>query len=335
MGKKYVMFVDERGFLTDKNENFTMIGVVFEFDYCIDSKYYECELKMKLDEYKRKVFSSSSIVPLDDVILKENVYRGIEKEQKKAFVNELPSLFKSLRFSVILSTVKKDMKDSYSTAAEKLLKEYYTYIIRKNGQSGGIILESKLGDMNYATQQIFFDIYNERNVNLNISGNISEKINSFIVCEKNNIKFGSGIEILNILSNVFFRVLNGCNEFDSRLISAMEYSNRNKVFDVIKRKLYKDMGVRVGQDELIKDTYSANVFNEELNTLKEQLRYKNIVINKKEKEIEKLTDKIELLKGQLEAVLFNDQRENMMSKILSEINVKIQGFDKITTAAKN
>lgn len=335
MGKKYMMFVDERGFLTDKDENFAMMGIIFEYDYCSDSKYYECELKMKLNEYKKKVFSSSSILALDDVVLKKNVYMDIEKEQRKAFINELPSLFKNLKFSIISSTVKKDIKDSYSTAVKKLLKEYYTYIMRKNGQSGGIILETKASDVNYRTQQIFFDIYNERNVNLNILGNISEKINSFIVCEKNNMKFGSGIEILNILSSVFSRVLSGSNEFDSRLISYMEYGNRNKVFDVVKRKLYKDMGVGIGQDELMRDTYSANVFNDELNELKEQLIYKNIVIDKKEKEIEKLTDKIEFLKGQLEAVLFNNERESMMSKILSEINVKIQGLDKITTAAKN
>lgn len=330
MGKKYVMFVDERGFLTDKDENLTMIGVVFECDYCSDSKYYECELKMKLNEYKKKIFSSSSILPLDDVVLKESVYKGIEKEEKKAFANELPSLFKSLKFSIISSTVKKDMRDSYSTVTKKLLKEYYTYIMRKNGQSGGIVLESKAGDGDYITQQIFFDIYNERNSNLNILGNISEKINSFIVCEKNNTIFGSGVEILNILSNVFFRALNGRNEFDSRLISYMEYGNRNKVFDSVKRKLYKDIGIRIGQD-----AYSGNIFNEELNEVKEQLIYKNMVISKKEKEIEKLTDKIELLKSQLEAVLFNNQRESMMSKILSEINVKIQGIDKVTTAAKN
>lgn len=335
MGKKYVMFVDERGFLTNKNESFTMIGVVFECDYCSDSKYYECELRMKLDEYKKKVFSSSSILALDDMILKKSVYMGIEKEKRKSFINELPSLFKSLKFSIVSSTVKKDMKDSYSSAARKLLKEYYNFIMRKNGQSGGIILESKASDMNYRIQQIFFNVYNERNINLNVLGNVSEKINSFIVCEKNNMTFGSGIEILNILSSVFFRVLDSRNEFDSRLISYMEYGNKNKVFDVAKRKLYKDIGVKIREDKLVGEAYGVNIFNEELKELKEQLLYKNIVINKKEKEIEKLTDKIELLKSQIESVLFNNGRENMMSKILSEINTKIQGLDPITTAAKN
>jgi hypothetical protein len=335
MEKKYVMFVDERGFLTDKDENFTMIGVVFEGDYCSDSKYYECELKMKLDEYKKKIFSECSIVPLDDIILKENVYTSIDKYQRNKFINELPSLFKSLKFSIISSTVKKDTKDSYSTAAKKLLKEFYTYIIKKNGKSGGIILEAKAGDTSYMTQQSFFDIYNERDVNLNILGNIPGKINTFIVCEKNGMTFGTGIEILNILNNIFLKVLNGHKEFDSRLISYIEYGNKNKMFDVIKRKIYRDIGIGIGQDELMREVYNINGVNEELNDLREQLINKDIIIDKKEKEIEKLTNRIEFLKEQLEKVIFNNGRETVMSKILSEINVKIQGLDKITTAAKN
>lgn len=46
MGKRYVMFVDERGFLSNgTNDNLSMVGVVFEYDYCIESKNRQCELR--------------------------------------------------------------------------------------------------------------------------------------------------------------------------------------------------------------------------------------------------------------------------------------------------
>ena len=39
MGKRYIMVVDERGFLSNEtNDNLSMIGVVFEYDYCIELK---------------------------------------------------------------------------------------------------------------------------------------------------------------------------------------------------------------------------------------------------------------------------------------------------------
>lgn len=53
MGKKYIMFVDERGFFsTDTINNFSMVGIIFEYDYCID-------LKTKLNKYKKEVFNNS------------------------------------------------------------------------------------------------------------------------------------------------------------------------------------------------------------------------------------------------------------------------------------
>lgn len=39
MGKKYVMFIDERGITSlYKSGNFSMVGLIFEYDYCIDWK---------------------------------------------------------------------------------------------------------------------------------------------------------------------------------------------------------------------------------------------------------------------------------------------------------
>ena len=60
MGKRYIMFVNERGFLsTGTNDNLSMVGVAFEYDYCIESQNRECELRKKLSEWKSKLFDDN------------------------------------------------------------------------------------------------------------------------------------------------------------------------------------------------------------------------------------------------------------------------------------
>ena len=142
MGKRYVMFVDERGFVsTEVNDNLSMLGVIFEYDYCIESKNKECELRKRLYGYKEKIFKNvNAEIYLDDIMFEENVYKGVDMVQRNNFINELPQLFKSLKFTIIWSTVKNDtskVSDSYSIVAKKLLKQFYSYIIKKNGESGG------------------------------------------------------------------------------------------------------------------------------------------------------------------------------------------------------
>ena len=80
MGKRYVMFVDERGFLSTKtNDNLSMVGVIFEYDYCIESKNRECELRRKLSGCKNKMFGDNCRISLEDVILEEKVYKNSDK----------------------------------------------------------------------------------------------------------------------------------------------------------------------------------------------------------------------------------------------------------------
>lgn len=61
-GKKYVMFVDETG--TPKgNTQFNLTGVLMEYKYSIDADEtgLPCELKRRLQAFKRDVFKTEHI----------------------------------------------------------------------------------------------------------------------------------------------------------------------------------------------------------------------------------------------------------------------------------
>lgn len=311
MGKKYVMFIDERGIRSlDKSGNFSMVGLIFEYDYCIDWKNSECELKRKLNEYKKECFPDSDAnIPMDNIILKEEVCKNIDKIIISEFVNKLPTLISRLRFKIISSSIKQNLNesdDSYSIVTKRLLKKFYSFITKNDGESGGIVIEAKVGNRNCSIMQNFFDIYNNRNINLSMQDNVQSKINTFIVSDKNNKIYGSGIEILNIITNVFFRVLNGNREINEKLISYIEYGNRDKIFSELKHNVYNDLEIGISRSQLqaISHNYIEG-FNKELKLLKEQLKLKDTKIKEKEKEISELTSEIKLLSKQLERVLVN------------------------------
>ncbi|EKQ53291.1 MULTISPECIES: hypothetical protein [unclassified Clostridium] len=341
MKKRYVMFVDERGFLNSyDNGNNTLIGIIFEYDYCIDSKSENCVLRTKLSEYKEKIFSHSSFhVPFDDILLDEKVYKSINMVEIKKFIDGLPSLINSLKFTIIASTIKQDTtksNDSYSIAAKKLLKKFYSFIISNNGEAGGIILEARNNRDSYVMQQNFFNIYNERNVNLSILGDIKEKINTFMVCEKKSKTYGSCIELSNIINDIIYRVSSSCNDVERKYICRMEYDNVNKLLDCIKQKTYRDTELGITSDQL-QTIYYNNIetINKELTILREQLMLKDSRINEKEKEINNLNNEIQMLNQQLEEVLVHGKDKNILSRIFSDIDVSIKGVSKIVTAAKN
>jgi len=337
MGKRYIMIVDERGFLSSEtNDNLSMVGLVFESDYCIELKNKECQLRKRLKEYKKEMFKDNNIdIHLDDVILKENVYKSVDKNQMANAVNELPQLLKSLNFTIISSTIKQDINkenNSYSIVTKKLLKKFYSYIVNKNGESGGIIIETREGSSSCRVQQNFFDIYNERERSLCALENIQDKINAFIVCEKNNKNYGAGIEVLNVINSILFRVSNGYREVDKNLMSHIGYGRRNKIFDIINQKMCKDTQRDIPIKPLPKTRYNNS---NEVNTLKEQLEFKDTRIKEKEKEINELTDAIKFLNQQLEDALLSRKSDSIIFQILSDIDFKMKGIEKKAMVAKH
>lgn len=341
MGKKYLMFVDERGFVsTDINNNFSMVGVVFSYDYFIESKDKQCEIITKLNLYRDEVFGNSNFnIPLDSIMLKENVYKNISEIQRKEFINNLPALMKNLKFTIIVSSIKQDInkvKDPYYIVAKNLIKNFYSFVVQNNGDNGGVVMETGKDHNSYITQQNFFDIYNDRSTNLSRLEDIQVKINTFIVSEKNNSTYGAGIEIANILNSILFRVSNGLREIDSKLISYNEYGKNNKIFNAIRHKIYKDKPMDLTNKILQRISYNGmKVFDKELKILKEQLRLKDKRINEKEKEISKLTNEIQLLNKQLESALLSRKNDNTLFQILSDIDIKMKGLEKSIRVVKS
>jgi len=338
MGKKYIMFIDERGFLSrDINNNFSMVGIIFEYDYCIDLKNKQCDLKTKLNQYKEELFKDNSYNAfLDDIMLKETVLNIIDEKKRKEFINELPLLFKSLKFTIISSSIKQDIdnvKESYSIATKNLLEGFYSFLMKKNGECGGIIIEARDCKDSYIIQQSFFDLYNERSRILSRLEDIQDKINTFIVSEKDNKTYGLGIEVSNILNNILFRVSNGLREIDSKL---MPYGDTDKIFNAIKCKIYKDTPIEIVNKQLEKISYnSMEIFRKELKTLKEKLKLKDTKINEKQKEINELANEIQLLNRQLEEALLSRKSDNIIFKILSDIDFKMKGIEKKARVAEN
>lgn len=341
MGKKYFMFVDERGHLsTDINSNFSMTGVVFSYDYFMESKEKGSGMKSELNQYKEEVFGNSDFnISLDDIMLKESIYKNIDENQRKLFINNLPSLMKNLKFTIISSSIKQDLnkvKDPYHLVAKNLLKNFYSLIVEKNGECGGIIMEARKGDNSYLIQQYFFDIYNDRNRNLGRLENIQDKLNTFIVCEKNNSTYGLGIEIMNLLNSIFFRVSDGLREIDSKLISYAEYGREDKIFNEVMYKIYKYKSIGLISKLSQKILYnSMERFDKELTTLREQLKLRDIRITEKEKEINELTSEIYLLNKQIEEALLSRKNDNIIFQILSDIDIKMKGLDKSARVAKS
>lgn len=341
MGKKYIMFVDERGFLsTDIINNFSLIGVIFEYDYCIDLKSKQCELKTKLNQYKREIFNKDSLtVFLDDMIFKEKLLKEIDETKRKEFINKLPLLFKNLKFTIICSEIKQDtnnVKGSYSIVSKNLLKSFYSFIIKKNGECGGIIMEARDCKDSYIIQQSFFNIYNERSRSLSMLEDIQDKINTFIVSEKDNKTYGLGIEVSNILNNILFRISNSLRKDDSKLMPYIKYDDTDKVFNIIKHKIYKDTPIQISNRHLQKKFYSSiEILNKELNTLKEQLEFKDKKIDEKEKEISELANDIKLLNKQLKEILLSRESDGVIFQMLSHIDLKMKRIEKKSIVAKH
>ena len=248
-------------------------------------------------------------------------------------------LFKSLKFTIISSSIKQDIdnvKESYSIATKNLLESFYSFIMKKNGECGGIIIEARDCKASYIIQQSFFDLYNERSRILSRLEDIQDKINTFIVSEKDNKTYGLGIEVSNILNNILFRVSNGLREIDSKLMPYIEYGDTDKIFNAIKCKIYKDTPIEIVNKQLEKISYnSMEIFRKELKTLKEQLKIKDTRINEKQKEINELANEIQLLNRQLEEALLSRKSDNIIFKILSDIDFKMKGIEKKARVAEN
>lgn len=328
MGKKYVMVVDERGCMNaDGDNNFSIIGVVFEKNYCMQLNNRRCELDKRINGYKEKMLKiSNSEIRLEDIMFGENVFSNYNNANIKKLIEDLPALFQSLKFTIIVSTIKQnysDLKTSYNMAVSNLLKNFFSFIVKRNGECGGIIMRERKEIESKNLQQEFFSVYSKRSDNLGIE-NIEEIINSFVICNEES-RYKMALIAGGILNNIICRVSNGLREMNNDLIANVSYGYKDKIFNAIKSKIYKDQAISLYGDKLQKISYSgAEMLIKEVKVLESEVINKNLIIDKKEKEISELNEEIKILHKQIENIMFNRRREQAVLDIFSDVEDSIK-----------
>lgn len=338
MSKEYLMFIDERGCYSNSDgNNFSMVGVIFEHDYCTNLCTMDCELTDKLKGFKKKIINIDSLndITSEKIAGTENVFLDEECEMTDNAILVLPEFLKNLKFSIVSTSIKQDSsrsKDLYELAANNLIKRFYSFIISKKAKSGGIIVQSRHEEIDYSMPQKFFDIYNERKTNFYMYEDIINKINKFMICEVYNKEYKYAIEVSNIINNLLLNILGSENEYNFNI----EYDDMRKILNILKEKTYKEEIDLLNENTHKYIQNALDKYTRESEELKYELSLKNRKIVERDKEIVELTEEINILKQQLQTAIINRKSESIIFDILSQVDVKIKGIEKqVLVNAKN
>lgn len=249
MAKKYVMFIDETGdsSLSVKDQPFTLTGIIFEYKYSINENSKDSTLKKELDKLKLKCFGRSDLgLHLVDISYGKREFSTFTKEQRKKFYCELPSFLNQLNLSIISITIDKEKlekyyepsKEPYVVAFTHVLQNFYSFISRNNVESARIVIEGRDDASNLNIQKAFFDVFNNGTTHLSIEKELRDKIKGFIISQKNDLMYQSGLEIADVLCNPLSRVRRGLIEADPKCMRRGEYGDSNKIFHSIKDKIF-------------------------------------------------------------------------------------------------
>lgn len=330
MSKEYLMFIDERGCYSNSDGNsFSMVGVIFEQDYCTNLSTVDSELTDKLKIFKKQIMNDDGIngIKLDNITEIENVFLNETNEIVDKTISVLPKFLKNLKFSIASTSIKQDRhmsKDLYVMAVNNLIKRFYSFIISKKAKSGGIVLQSRQDGKDYNMPQKFFNIYNERKTNFYMYEDINEKINKFMICEGYNKEYKDTLEVSNMINNLLLSILSSENEYNFNI----QYDYMNRILNILKEKIYRE------EIDLLNDNtqkYIQNALDKyarESEELKYELSVKNRNIVEREKEIIELTEEINILKQQLQTAIINRKSESIIFDILSQVDVRIKGIEK-------
>lgn len=247
--KKYIMFIDETGtsHLSSFDEPFTLTGVVFEYKYSLNSVVKDSQLKKELSKLKQRCFQTTDIpLHLDHISKGRGEFSKISKEHRKKFYKELPEFLHSLDFHIISVTVDKDKlsqyyqpsKDPYVVAFTHVLQSFYSLINQIDAESARIVIESRDDYSNLLVQKAFFDVFNNGTTHLHIKEELRDKIKGFIIANKTDSTYQSGLEVADLVCNPLSRVRRGLIEAKPQCMSPGEYGNENKIFASVKSKIY-------------------------------------------------------------------------------------------------
>lgn len=207
MEKKYVMFVDEAGRLMERKQKyFSMLGIIFEEDYCVGLNNGLCDLKKALDKYKK--------------FLKLNIDSPI------GIVEFLRNLnFKAIPISLEVDHTKDD--STYETVVERLLEIYNSFLIN-NEAKGGIVIRDGINRDSFLVKQKFLDVYNNRNNDF--CG--ESRINSFCIEKKEDKTYEAGLESMETLTEILLKDYSDIEE------GTTEFEAKKQIITDVKDKIY-------------------------------------------------------------------------------------------------
>lgn len=299
MGKKLVMVVNENGYRNlSEQDNFCMVGIVFDEENLCGSEYIEEELEKKLSIFK-KIYSKDE---------NDEKYRSYSSRKKivNNLIDSLPMFLEKLKFNIILSSIKTSSgktKESYERAVKNLLTKFNVYISKRNMLGGGIISEDTKDRTEWSLKQQFFDIYSERNHNLGIDGS---QINSFIVAGRNNEAYKFSFSVFHLLDNIIRLMCQNTDSVEDEVKKLISNDGLRTVSEVVKNKVINEAALDMA-DEIINDkNIIMKRMNEEIAKLKEELLERNEKINNSKKQINELTNEIGILQGKLSKDNNND-----------------------------
>lgn len=248
-GKKYIMFIDETGSpdINQLEQPFSVIGVIFEYKYCMDMNSEKSKLKQQIDNLKNELFGKCDLtLHLLDISNGTREFAQFEREVRCNFFRKLPNFMRELEFSIISVTVDKEKlrkyynpsKDPYVIAFTHVLQNYYSFINKNNAESARIIVESRDDNSNLIVQKAFFDVFNNGTTLLDIDKCTKDKIKGFIMAKKGDPEYISGLEIADLLCSVVSRARRGLIEVNPKCMKKGEYGTHNKIFVAIKDKIF-------------------------------------------------------------------------------------------------
>lgn len=314
MGKKYLMFIGENGF-TDEDNNFYMVGVIFEENYCNGENNSLYSLRRIIEE-SNLAFSAGE--------------RNDDFYNSCILKNEWYNILKRLDFSVLVSKIKNEnndenykISDKYSIAFNKLLKKYYCYVEDNCAENAGIVAESvRKADWNGKIQK-FFELYMKRDELIKEENRCSHIINKFITAQINDQKYGYGFNVANVVKNFI-------KHYHERKNNKSEYKYgdriNEKVMNVIREKMFTgEIAVDISRKNSVKKSKELIKLENRIKLLQEENLYKERSINSKNLQINELLDEINVLHQQLDDIMLN-KNTNIVFEILSDVDVKIKNI---------
>lgn len=313
MGKKYLMFVDESGFV-DSEGNFYMVGVIFEEDYCSTENQSDCSLRSVVDVNKVDI----SLISYNEKFKAGCILR-----------TEIYNVLKDSKLSVLISRVKNEdnkIKDTFKETFKKLLKKYYYYTIDNNGNNAGIVMESSNEYKKIKKEQHIFNIYMDRDHIIPNINDCSSIINKFMVIDNSDEKYTYGINIADIIRNS----IRYSYEKEKRCTKDYRYSDRmnEKIMELIREKIFtEEIAFDMSRQGLITKSKQIRDLEKRVIVLEEELLKKEINISSQSIEISELLDEIKVLQHQLDDIVLK-RNNNVIFEILSDVDIRIKNMAK-------